>query len=192
MGFIAELKRRNVFRVGVAYLVLAWVVIQITDVAVPALRLPDWVPSLVFFLGIIGFPFILLFAWAFELTPEGIKREHQVDRSQSMTHSTGRKLDFAIIGLMAAALSLVVWDAYLSEPGEAPVEQRVEVRPLPSPELRGGGCERPSRGDRVVLLEGGCGGGQSRPVLAAASDSRALVGTATLRRLSRTEARGER
>jgi hypothetical protein len=97
MGLFAELQRRNVFRVGVAYLVLAWVVVQITEVAVPALRLPEWVPSLVFYFGMIGFPFVLLFAWAFELTPEGIKREQDVPRYESVTQSTGRKIDFAII-----------------------------------------------------------------------------------------------
>ena len=75
MGFVAELKRRNVFRVGIAYLVLAWVVIQVTDTVSPALNLPDWMLSVVTWFGIIGFPFAVLFAWAFELTPEGLKRE---------------------------------------------------------------------------------------------------------------------
>ena len=84
MGFIAELKRRNVFRVGVAYLVLGWVVIQVTDIVSPALNLPDWTLPMVTWFGVIGFPFALLFAWAFELTPEGIKREHEVDRTQSI------------------------------------------------------------------------------------------------------------
>ena len=67
-------------------------------------------------LGVIGFPFALLFAWAFELTPEGLKRDHEVDRTESIAHETGRKVDFAIIGLLAVALSFVIWDAYLSEP----------------------------------------------------------------------------
>lgn len=118
MGFFSELKRRNVFRVGAAYVVLGWVVIQVTDTVAPALGLPDWTLALVTWIGIVGFPFALLLAWAFELTPEGIKREHEVDRSQSITHVTGRKLDFAIIGLLVVALGFVVWDSYLSEPGE--------------------------------------------------------------------------
>ena len=75
-GLIEELKRRNVFRVGVAYLALAWVVIQLTDLAVPALKLPESIQSIVFFIGMVGFPFAVFFAWAFELTPEGLKREH--------------------------------------------------------------------------------------------------------------------
>ena len=61
--------------------------------------------TLVLLLGVIGFPFALFFAWAFELTPEGLKREHEVDRSQSITHHTGRKVDFAIIGLLVVAIA---------------------------------------------------------------------------------------
>ena len=95
MGIITELKRRNVFRVGIAYVVLGWVVIQVTDLVAPAFGMPDWTLSVVIWFGVVGFPFALLFAWAFELTPEGIKREHEVDRSQSITHITGRKFDFA-------------------------------------------------------------------------------------------------
>jgi len=113
MGIVTELRRRNVFRIGIAYLVLGWVVIQVTDTVAPAFNLPDWTLTLVTWLGVIGFPFALLFAWAFELTPEGIKRESEVDRSQSITHTTGRKLDFTIIALLAAALIFVVADNYI-------------------------------------------------------------------------------
>ncbi len=113
MGFIAELKRRNVFRVGVAYLFLGWVVIQVTDTVAPALNLPDWTLALVTWIGIIGFPFALFFAWAFELTPEGVKLEKDVDRSQSVTHTTGRKLDFAIIGLLVVAVGYFAYDKFV-------------------------------------------------------------------------------
>ncbi len=82
MSIIAELKRRNVFRVGIAYAVLGWVVIQVTDTISPVLNLPEWTLGLVTWLGVIGFPFALLLAWAFELTPEGLKREREIDRSQ--------------------------------------------------------------------------------------------------------------
>ena len=73
MSFTRELKRRNVFRVGIAYLIVAWLLLQISDTLVPALLLPEWFQSGVAFLLILGFPLALLFAWAFELTPEGIK-----------------------------------------------------------------------------------------------------------------------
>ena len=129
MGLFTELKRRNVFRVGAAYAVLGWVVIQVTDFAVPALRLPEWVPSLVFYLGLIGFPFALFFAWAFELTPEGIKLESDIDRSQSVTHSTGRKVNYATIGLLAVAVAFLVFDKYGLIPAEdthqTPIEEQV-------------------------------------------------------------------
>jgi len=113
MAFLAELKRRNVFRVGIAYAVLAWVVIQVTDTVAPVLKMPDWTLTLVVWIGIIGFPFALLFAWAFELTPEGLKRDHEVDRSSSITNVTGRKLDFVIIGLLATAVVFFVVHDYV-------------------------------------------------------------------------------
>jgi TolB-like protein/Tfp pilus assembly protein PilF len=115
MGLLTELKRRNVVRVGIAYVLLAWVVIQATDTVGPALNLPDWTLSVVTWFGIVGFPFVLLFAWAFEMTPDGIKLEKNVDRSQSVTHRTGRKIDIVIIGLLAIALLTVVF--YNRDPG---------------------------------------------------------------------------
>ncbi len=108
MSLFDELKRRNVFRVGIAYLVLGWVLLQVVDVVVPILVLPDWVARLVLLLLGIGFPVVLVFAWAFELTPEGVKREKDVDRSQSITSTTGRKLDYTIIGILAVAVVLLV------------------------------------------------------------------------------------
>jgi len=113
MALLAELRRRNVFRVAAAYAVLAWVVIQVTDTVAPVLKMPDWTLTLVVWIGIIGFPFALFLAWAFELTPEGLKREHEVDRSSSITSVTGRKLDFAIIGLLAVAVVFLVMDNYV-------------------------------------------------------------------------------
>ncbi|MCH8117443.1 MAG: adenylyl cyclase, partial [Proteobacteria bacterium] len=99
-----ELKRRNVVRVAVAYAVVSWLILQLTNVLMPLLGLPEWVDRLVFLLLVVGFPLALIFAWAFELTPEGLKKEKDVDRSGSITHITGRKLDFAIIAVLAVAL----------------------------------------------------------------------------------------
>ncbi len=110
MSLFRELRRRNVFRVAISYLVLAWLVIQVTAIAVPALHLPHWVNTLVFFFGAIGFPFALLFAWAFELTPEGIKPVKQVHPEQSIAPLTGRKLDFLIIALLVLGLILLLID----------------------------------------------------------------------------------
>ena len=88
MSFFNELKRRNVFKVGIAYAIVAWLLLQLSDMLVPALHLPEWFNSGVVFVLIIGFPIALIFAWAFEMTPEGIKKEKDVDRSQSITNVT--------------------------------------------------------------------------------------------------------
>jgi len=110
LPLIAELKRRNVFKVGAAYLALGWVVIQITATVVPALNLPASIVPIVTWVGVIGFPFVILFSWIFELTPEGLKREREVDRTSSITHVTGRRLDYTIIVLLVLAMSLFVFD----------------------------------------------------------------------------------
>ena len=97
MSFFTELKRRNVFRVGIAYAVVAWLVMQFADVVLNNITAPDWVFQVIMLLLAIGFPVVLVFAWAFEMTPEGLKKERDVDRSQSVTPHTGRTLDRAII-----------------------------------------------------------------------------------------------
>lgn len=112
-SFLGELKRRNVVRVAILYAVVGWLVLQIADLAMPRLGIPSWGVSLVMMLVVLGFPLALVFAWAFELTPEGIKRTHEVEHHESITHLTGRKLDFVIIGVLAAALLYVVVDSYV-------------------------------------------------------------------------------
>jgi TolB-like protein len=126
MSFIAELKRRNVFRVGVAYAIVAWLLLEVASVIFPGLHLPDWTLTFLIIVILAGFPLALIVAWAFELTPEGLKRETAVDRAESITRVTGRKFDFAIIGLLALAVVFMFVDNYLleaeSEPGEVIVE----------------------------------------------------------------------
>lgn len=112
MSFFDELKRRNVFRVAIAYVVATWLVLQITDVLIGILELPPWTGRLVFLILVVGFPVSLIFAWAFELTPEGIKKESEVDRSRSVTGDTGRKLDFVIIAVLLIALGWFAWDKF--------------------------------------------------------------------------------
>jgi TolB-like protein len=112
-GLFQELKRRNVFRVGVAYLVASWLLLQIVDVIGPILRLPDQFTRYLLFLLIIGLLPALVFAWVFELTPEGVKRDSEVDHSRSITRRTGRKLDRAIIVILALAVSLLLFDKFV-------------------------------------------------------------------------------
>jgi len=116
MSLFQELKRRNVFKVGFVYLGASWVLLQVTDILVPILNLPESAAKLVFLLLLIGFIPALILAWAFEMTPEGIKREQNVDRSQSVPDHSGRKLDFAIIAILVIALGYFAWDKFEKGP----------------------------------------------------------------------------
>jgi len=116
MRLFAELKRRNVFKVAAAYIIVGWLIMQAGDTLAPALHLPDWVNSALAFFLILGFPLALFFAWAFEMTPEGIKREKDVDRTRSITHVTGQKLNYTIIALLVAALGYFAYDKFVAQP----------------------------------------------------------------------------
>lgn len=110
MSFIRELKRRNVFRVGIAYAVIAWLILQLSDVLISLLNLPDWMGRAVIFVLVVGLPVALILAWAFELTPDGIKRDHDTTPSDSKVLIGGRKLDFVIIGALVIALGYFIWE----------------------------------------------------------------------------------
>lgn len=112
MTLIDELKRRNVFRVGAAYVVVAWLLLQVLDVILPMLNLPDWVGRFFLLAIAVGFPIVIVFAWAFELTPEGLKRESEVDRSRSTVRVTGQKLDRVIIAVLVVALGYFTYDKF--------------------------------------------------------------------------------
>ena len=134
-GFFAELKRRNVFRVAVAFIIVSWLLLQVVDILVPMLALPEWVGRFVFLLLVIGFPISLFFAWAFELTPEGVKLEKDVDRSQSVTHNTGRKLDFTIIGVLVIALGVSLYANYDETTAESVAETGSNQSEMPVDEV---------------------------------------------------------
>lgn len=109
MSFFKELKRRNVFKVGVAYLITAWLLLQLADVLTDLLGLPEMIGKYVVVALLIGFPLALFFAWAFELTPEGVKRDKDVNRDESITPQTGKRLDrMIIIGLIAVIVMMGV------------------------------------------------------------------------------------
>ena len=107
MSLFEELKRRNVFRVGIAYAVSAWVLLQVVDLVLDNTDIPGWVMQAFMLLAALGFVVALVVSWAFEVTPEGIKREKDVGRSESITRETGQKLN--IVTLAAAALVLVLF-----------------------------------------------------------------------------------
>jgi TolB-like protein len=112
MSFFAELKRRNVVRVGIAYVVIGWLLAQIAELAFDAFGAPDWVLKSVLVMLLLGLPLVLFIAWAFEITPEGVKREKDVDRSKSITPQTGRKIDRIIIGVLVLAVGLLLADRF--------------------------------------------------------------------------------
>ena len=118
MSFVDELKRRNVIRVALAYTIVAWLIAQVTELAFDSFGTPDWAIKTVLFLLVIGFPLALLFAWAFELTPDGLKREKDVSRSESITPKTGRKLDYSIFAVLLLALAYFAADKFLLGPSQ--------------------------------------------------------------------------
>jgi adenylate cyclase len=115
MSLIEELKRRNVIRVGLAYVVIAWLLLQVADVVLNNIDAPGWVFRAILLVLALGFALAVFFAWVFELTPEGLKKETEVDRSKSVTHATGRKLDFVTMGLMALALGYFALDKFAGD-----------------------------------------------------------------------------
>ena len=102
--FLKELKRRKVFRVAIVYLVSAWLIMQVADVLAPVLELPDWAAKLVFFLLLIGFVPALILAWAYEVTPEGIKRETGDAAVADRKPGAGQYFEHALVGILVVAL----------------------------------------------------------------------------------------
>ena len=128
MSFFVELKRRNVFRVGIAYVIGGWLLLQLTDVLSELLKLPDEIGPIVVAIVAIGFPIALFLAWAFELTPEGVKREKDVDRSQSITPQTGKKLNNTILVMMTLIIGYLLYDKFSPEMGSEPFSQETTAQ----------------------------------------------------------------
>ena len=130
-NFFAELKRRNVYKVAVAYAVVAWLLIQAASIFLPAFDAPPWVMKIFIIVIIFGFPVALILSWAFEITPEGIKLESEIEQSKSITRRTGRKIVAVTIALAVVAASLFVYQMVRSKSAIAP-------RPVTQPEARPG------------------------------------------------------
>ncbi|MBS0556756.1 MAG: hypothetical protein JSR27_05000, partial [Proteobacteria bacterium] len=107
-SFLAELQRRNVPRAAVLYIGAVWALSQGISQLSPAVGLPDWATRWFLIAAIIGFPFWLAFAWFYEFTPQGLKRESEIIADASISRSTGRKLDRAIIAVLAVAVVLLL------------------------------------------------------------------------------------
>ena len=130
-SILGELQRRNVFRVGVAYVVAGWLLLQVADIVLEAIEAPPWVMKAVLLLLALGLPVALIFAWAFEMTPEGIKREKDVDRSQSITPKTGQKLNQLVVALLAVGVAFLLFERFSSRPDVS--ESSVTPEPVSAP-----------------------------------------------------------
>lgn len=127
MPVFEELKRRNVVRVGLAYIVTAWLLLQVADIVLDATTAPDWVMQVFMLVLALAFPVALVFAWAFELTPDGLKRESEVDRSRSISNLTARRLDLIIIVLLIFALAAFAWDRLVYSPEATAIVPGAEI-----------------------------------------------------------------
>jgi TolB-like protein/Flp pilus assembly protein TadD len=131
--FFAELKRRNVYKVAIAYGVVAWLLMQVASQIFPFFEIPNWAVRLVVLLLIIGFPVAVILAWAFELTPEGIKRAEDIDLTKSPTRKTGRKLDFFIIAVLVLVIAILLFQRLrpnVSPAGSSVLEKSIAVLPF--------------------------------------------------------------
>ncbi len=128
---LAELRRRNVIKVAVAYAIVAWLLIEIASTVFPILQLPGWSVTLATVLIIIGFPIALFFAWAYELTPGGIKRDEDADQERSVEYVPGRKLDFIIIFLLLVAVAYLGYDKFVRDVAQptAVIEPALPIAP---------------------------------------------------------------
>lgn len=129
-SFLSELKRRNVFRAGATYVVLAWVVVQVADVLLDAFSSPAWVMQGTIIALAVGFPVTLVGAWVYELTRDGIKRTEEVEPEESITFQTRRKLDFAIVGFLVFAVAWFAVDKFVWQKGEGNDNQSLAVMPF--------------------------------------------------------------
>jgi archaellum biogenesis protein FlaJ (TadC family) len=109
VSFISELRRRNVFKVASVYLVTSWLLLQIIAVITPALQLPAMFATIsTVILGLV-FPVVCILAWAFELTPEGVKLAKNVDQQDSIRHETGRKINLILVGAVVLLIVFIVY-----------------------------------------------------------------------------------
>ena len=113
MALVGELRRRNIFKVSLAYMIVSWITVQVADVILPTFQAPDWVMQVLVLFLILAFPVAVLLAWAFDLTPQGLKPTSDFDQTQSITVETGQKLNHVVIALLGIAVVVLIIDNYI-------------------------------------------------------------------------------
>src|SRR2546429_6374046 len=119
-NFFAELKRRNVYKVAIAYAVVSWLLIQAASIFLPAFDAPPWVMKIFIIVIIFGFPVALVLSWAFEITPEGIKLESEIAPNESIKRQTGRKIVGITVVLSVIAAGLLAFNLFRTKPTVPP------------------------------------------------------------------------
>jgi len=131
MSFFNELKRRNVFKVAVAYTVAAWLLLQIVDLVLENINSPDWVMQVFMLAMAVGMPIAVIIAWAFEMTPEGIKLEKDVVRDESITRETGKHLNRGIIIILIMLVVFLLTDKYREDVSKETVTEPAKTESAP-------------------------------------------------------------
>src|SRR5437588_8666186 len=131
--FLTELKRRKVYRVAVAYAIVAWLLIQAGSILFPAFEAPPWVMKVFVTIVAAGFPIALVIAWAFEMTPEGMKRTENVRPDEKIPQWSRRKFAAFILGVVTGAAALLGYQVFRAKPTAASepfAEKSIAVLPL--------------------------------------------------------------
>ena len=135
MKLFKELQRRNVIRVAIGYIVSSWLLLQIADLVLDIIGPPDWVLRTIALVLALGFPVVVFFSWAYEVTPEGIKRESEIDRTQSITNVTGRKMDRGIVAVLVIALVYFAVDKFILDPARDAEMVQAATQTIAEPEI---------------------------------------------------------
>ena len=130
MTFFTELKRRNVFKVASVYLVTCWIILQVVSVIAPALHLPVIFSTITTVILAIAFPFVCIFAWAFELTPDGLKRTHEVGINESISDQTSSKINYYLVTALLLALAFIAYEKLFTSVADESLERSIAVLPF--------------------------------------------------------------
>ena len=151
-SIFTELKRRNVIRVALLYGLAAWIILQVAGLLFGLLELPNWAGKLVLGLLLLGFPLVLLFWWIYELTPDGIRRESQIDRSEAAAGPGVRKLNIAIVALLVLTIAIVAIDRLLPDRASVPAAKTAADSASIPPATAGRVASTASAGPSIAVL----------------------------------------